>query len=638
MIDEKERHRQFRRNEPAIPATGMTHSTFWRSSPLSQVMKVLARSSLLAVSTVILLQLAEAQTPNAVSKVEPVDIDRVPEELKKADDELLRKLEAVRFAIEEEAAAKRIGEATAQSLRWSLRAATTGVMGDLRAAVATARVPADNATLSKLFQELETTNTQVQNRRTSLVADARREVRRRAETALREASKPAEIDELKNTIERFRDTVKALRGSYDYELQNVLTATLNMLGGTRRLLEAESTGDLAAIGLAASQLRSSSQYSSSGEPWTNEVQARLDRLAKPMAKALEDNRIALEAALAAHNSATEISSALTEYKNAFDRLKMVRSWDLTSGRDTDGSMSIYLKLAAFATRLASPEITPDEAVSAESIRNQIQQMSLPPDRGKPFAELIAKLSKEFTASAAKIRQERLANLRVRLGAVKQPSDLEPIARDLTAWSSEASGERGESSREFAELAGTVSALAATWTSESPLLLQQIRSNERTLKGGFSKEIGDLQARIEREVMSKVLRAPELNAAAAEGQSADAAVENFCDQLVKRGEWRRLYQVLEMRSRIRGDATYGRQSDEALIALRAYFTGQNFELAEQWREAAQSYKSVLGSASDRAPVKPAAERLKALLKEHPEAAEAKGPNIVPHLQKAAPNLQ
>ena len=58
--------------------------------------------------------------------------------------------------------------------------------------------------------------------------------------------------------------------------------------------------------------------------------------------------------------------------------------------------------------------------------------------------------------------------------------------------------------------------------------------------------------------------------------------------------------------------------------RAFFAGQNFELAEQWSDAMQSYKTVLRSANEHVPIKAAAERLKVLTKEHPEAVAAAGP--------------
>ena len=57
--------------------------------------------------------------------------------------------------------------------------------------------------------------------------------------------------------------------------------------------------------------------------------------------------------------------------------------------------------------------------------------------------------------------------------------------------------------------------------------------------------------------------------------------------------------------------------------------QAWRYAEQWAEAMQSYKAVLRSASPRAPIKPAAERIKILAKEHPEVSKIPAPAARPN---------
>jgi hypothetical protein len=127
----------------------------------------------------------------------------------------------------------------------------------------------------------------------------------------------------------------------------------------------------------------------------------------------------------------------------------------------------------------------------------------------------------------------------------------------------------------------------------------------------------LRKRITRDVTSRTLRAPELNTPPLAEMPLDLAVESLCDQLAKAADWRRLYRVLEGRANSQGQPG-GRTNDDGFTALRSFFTAQNLELAEQWPEAVQAYKSVLQSASERAPVQAAADRLKVLAKEHPDA--------------------
>jgi hypothetical protein len=72
-----------------------------------------------------------------------------------------------------------------------------------------------------------------------------------------------------------------------------------------------------------------------------------------------------------------------------------------------------------------------------------------------------------------------------------------------------------------------------------------------------------------------------------------------------------------------EARAGRRGEEAGVeselatALRAFLAGQNLELAEQWEDAMQSYKSVLRCTHELAPTRVAAARVVALTKGHPD---------------------
>ena len=129
------------------------------------------------------------------------------------------------------------------------------------------------------------------------------------------------------------------------------------------------------------------------------------------------------------------------------------------------------------------------------------------------------------------------------------------------------------------------------------------------------------------MLSRALGVPELNAPPLSEKPADAALDAVTDGLAEKGEWRRLYEMLKARAALQTNG--GRRSeDDALMALRSFFTAQNLELAEQWPEAVQSYKAVLQCASPRAPIKPAAERIKVLVKEHPEVSKVAAPPVRP----------
>ena len=148
-------------------------------------------------------------------------------------------------------------------------------------------------------------------------------------------------------------------------------------------------------------------------------------------------------------------------------------------------------------------------------------------------------------------------------------------------------------------------------------------NTSGLSAGFNGDLRASSIPVENEKLitashefERANTATELTAADALAQPPEVAIERVCDALAKSGDWRRLYDLLNARARLHG----GRGGpDEAVGALRAFFEGQNFELAELWPDAAQAYKTVLRSTSPRAPIQAAADRLKAITAAHPDAA-------------------
>ena len=212
---------------------------------------------------------------------------------------------------------------------------------------------------------------------------------------------------------------------------------------------------------------------------------------------------------------------------------------------------------------------------------------------------------------------RRSKIRAQLAAVKTPADLEAITDELANRPRAARMRGGDDQDELSQLSHQLTVLATVWSSASPALLQQDRSGSVQLENPFAKEIAALRKTIERDVLARTLRAPELNQPPLADLPADAALEKMEDEIAKRGEWRRLHQLLQARASLSMGEPRTPQQD-LLGALQLFFAGQNFELAEQWSDAIQSYKGVLRGASERAPTAAAAERLKALTREHPEA--------------------
>jgi hypothetical protein len=87
-------------------------------------------------------------------QTEAIPLDQVPARLAALDEEWKKQLDRAMKLIDEEEAAKRITEATAQSLRWSVRGAAVTYY-DNRSSIRNAKVPGDNTALVKVFRETE---------------------------------------------------------------------------------------------------------------------------------------------------------------------------------------------------------------------------------------------------------------------------------------------------------------------------------------------------------------------------------------------------------------------------------------------------------------------------------------------------
>ena len=301
-----------------------------------------------------------------------------------------------------------------------------------------------------------------------------------------------------------------------------------------------------------------------------------------------------------------------------DRQYALRENEYGNSSDPRATVNFY---RAIVGALKAVE-TGDGAQAQEKLReaaNSLQQLGAA--RSAKFEPVLGKLDKELVEKAVKIQQQRTADLRARLAAVKQPADLEAVAAEIQTWSIQMRNRGGEEREDFSQLIQQLNLLSAAWGSASPALLLQERGGGALISGSFAKELTTLRSRIERDVIARVLKAPELNAPPLAEKAPEAAIDAFCDDLAQRSEWRRLLQVLQARPQTQFQP-YGRGvEDETVSALKSFFAAQNLELAEQWADAAQAYKTVLRSTGERIPIKSAADRLKVLAKKHPEAVAA-----------------
>jgi hypothetical protein len=544
--------------------------------------------------------------PAPASSVErqPASLAQAIAALKQADQEYLKKVEEARNIVEEEASAKRISESVAQSLRSSLR---TAALSEGRRVSTSVRIPKDCEALARVFNELDALGNTAGTKRLAQLEAVRREIRNSLVSML-EGSPTSE--EIAAQIELQRSVIDPLRqGPGSYEDSNLNSSSMELLTALRRLRDAEAKRVARDIVLAASQLRG---MGSSNSFYQSAVQGRVDRAMQPLRASVTEKEAALEAAIRGRKPATEVTTALSAYQDALAPVASLRGSGMDEQMRMDNRSNAYRAIVEAYRSIADGD---DAMLSGrlEQARSAVRN-SLG-DRSGVFEGLLAQVEKDAAEKGAALKKVRYEGIRARMVAAKEAADLEKLSSDLYVWGRERQMRGGES-ESLIPLGSQIGALASAWSSGGLTVLQQSRYTDPGISvGAFAGDLQALRKRVERDVFSRAVNAPELLKPPLVEKPLEEAMETLCDDLAKAAEWRRLYKVLEGRASAQS-ALYGRLTpDDTMTALRAFFAAENFELAEQWADAIQSYKSVLRSASLRAPTKPAAERVKVLVEKH-----------------------
>ncbi|HEV7401728.1 MAG TPA: hypothetical protein VGO11_02335 [Chthoniobacteraceae bacterium] len=566
---------------------------------------------LLTISTT---ALPAEPTPPAKPPAETILLEEIPKRVAKLEEDLTHALEAAQAAVEEEAKAERISRTVAQSLRWTFRPGTVASGVDLRGVISTAPVPPDNERLTTAAKEVETAGQRLQTGRAELGNDVKKEIRNRVSEAIRTASKPEEVAGLIETLKPFDGGLKGTPSNAFSDLPSFVSNANMVLRTLHRVLVTQAAGETGTTANELSNLRSQLQTSREiGN--VGDVDLRQQAILAPAQKEADQTRETLDAAVQQRKPAAELNRLLAAHLTALDHWNDLRpptQRGFGGGSPHERAAKGYAYLFDLLARLEKGlPITQSEIDNGRPSLDGLDTKS-----SLVYNELIKTWQQESAIAAEKRAQERDESIRRRLAAAQKPADLDQIATDLSAWEREGSHQFPEETT--GQYGRYLKALSVCWANPTPALYQQVHQLEaQTPAGPFSPEATQLKEHVERDVLSQMLKAPELKADPLREQPIAAAVEKMCDDLAAKGEWRRLYELLRLREPGGREESRGRE-DDPVSALHAFFAAQNMELAEQWAEAAQLYREVLQNVSARAPVKPAAERLKAMKKEHPDA--------------------
>jgi hypothetical protein len=553
-----------------------------------------------------------------VATAPPIALESVPAKVAEFEKELTAKIDAARTVIDQEVAANRLKDSVAQTLRWSLRTAAISYAGsDIRGVLATSRVPFENAPVSEACKQLETTWVSIQARYADLQKETLTESRRRALEAIKGSPKPEQVDELIRAVEEAQSALQRKYSwssgvDYNTSLDNIEAA----LRSLRRLVEAEASGNLRQIITAMNSVQSMGSMDRDGGI-DAELRAQVEKIRAPYVAKAEQSQVALDAALEATKPAAEVRALLEKYTEALEAVNQLRTnYDYNVVRDPTGALAMYRTAVEILTSMESK----DFAAAQQQIRNaRSANVQVEGRRSPKMASLLGKWEEQARVQEVQYVKGQVESWRSRIQKVSQPSDLDDLAVEITRVEQQ---DRGENRKPEvpAGLGATLSRLAAAWQSLNPGFLRDERMQSGNLderQGPFAAELGALRRRIEREVFVSVLRVPELNQPPLADKPPQQAVEELVRQSAQKKEWRRVIELLQASRQLKGEDPRG--DTELLEALRSYLAGQNLELAEQWSDAAAAYKRVLLCTSELAPVADAADRLKALKREHPEAA-------------------
>ena len=569
-----------------------------------------------------------ATPPPAADPKAEVKLEDLPAKLVEIDQEMTKYLSAYLAVVEKEAKAKRLSAAYAQSLRWSGKTAVEGSFGaSARTLMTTVRTPIENHAVSEARDILDTAIEGLALKRKALLFAVGRALHGNVAEAMHGNPTIADLKALGDRIDAARDLVRN-RVSASTSDELIFSSASNAVRWLQRLCEAAATQD-------AEKLRDALPVNT----YVGDLIPEGDRKARsalalhPFTAAVEAAQTALQTALETGRPRPEREAALAQLEEAAQPLNVLsRGYSLPEVQAATPPIEVY---RAILRGLAALDGGDTEAAS--NAFSEVRSMSHEGARWTVWVNAqVAKWQAGMGDVTKRIAEDRRTKMRAQLAAVKTPADLEALIGVLGSLPSNSRHRDEDEAGDLRGLKEELVALSAAWTSADIMTFQRYRYGGSQPGRPFSKEIAALRTKVEHEVLARTLHAPELTQAPLADLPPEGALEKLGDDLARRGEWRRLCQLLEGQSGIFVGGMAAAQQD-LLKALQSFLAGQNFEQAEQWRDAIASYKEVLRSTSEQAPTVAAADRLKILTKAHPDTAVPR-PSPAPASPKPLPLMQ
>ena len=564
--------------------------------------------------------LAEAKTP--------VNFEELSERFQNTEAPVAKKARDLLAVVDSESGAQRIPEPLAQGLRWTLGSFSSTEAVDVLALLDSTRVPLDNAAVMEGALSLDAAERAARTERAALKTQAIREATKRSAEFVRDGKSVAEIDAFLGGIERFQNLTK----KYPHDGANRipasdLSACITLMHSLRGIIALKSSGDSSTAESAVAQFQQAAfaapEFASLAD-YSKRASGELAFLHHAADVAREDLRAALLAGKP-EEQIGPLAGNLVEAANRYSHVVAVLARDSSSQayQEREASWQAYGPIYNVSRLIASHQVSEARAEMA-SAREFIPRMA--PRQAVELEALLGKLEGQIGGVAEPTSREFEEQLHAKLSAVKQPSDLAAIALDLSHRQRETPAKKD--SRIAQGPAQHLFVLASAWSGEDLNLLAVENQYEESEEDAGILALRD---RIERELLSRSFDAPELIQAPFGNQPLGEAIERLLSTQVAERKWLRVLQAFRMENMYRQLRGMTPRNQAATFAVRSYLTGKSFEAAGMWTQAAAAYKSVLAAVSGLAPVVDAADRLKALAKEHPEAVGTAVASAPPEMQ-------
>lgn len=455
-------------------------------------------------------------------------------------------------------------------------------------------------------------------------ASAQRAFRLKMQPLLRDYATSAAIVDWRQAVraEDLAPALESLRIVRELELESSATPDLvhvesmvNLITASQRFLEALAAGE---------PMNLSNSYRAMITTQTNRVTLltvpEIDRWRRRFAQKSEEElkaaRISVEQLIVKRASSSELLEAVekigvvAEKARAFEDLRYSYS-----GGQFYPVQNLQNFLRNYALMVGAIEQKNWPSANQLSADLKVTSAQIGSEALKVITEQRTGIAPKWKAAEAAARAAADEQLRKRLAVVADRAGLLKLADELRAESGINSGSR--ENNDLTVLEQELRQIAALWNADSPQPISSQAWRQGQPDRVWTADVDALRKRAVREALASRLPLPELLQPPLNALPPAKAIRQYGRDLFAKGEFARVQSLLAQSSLVFSEERVGGETEE-MRGLKLFLTAQNLERAEQFADAVRIYRNVLSCIGELVPSDAAAERLRTLKREQPDA--------------------